>query len=64
MGKPQDEAYYDEYKTILVKVVNKPDLPIVYNVKFWTCCSKMCFAVWRYGGSGYEEEKAFNKWTE
>ena len=34
VGKPQDEAYYDEYKTILVKVVNKPDLPIVYNVNF------------------------------
>ena len=29
-----DEAYYDEYKNILVKVVNNPDLPIVYNVNF------------------------------
>lgn len=34
VGKPQDEAYYDEYKNILVKVVNNPDLPIVYNVNF------------------------------
>lgn len=34
VGKPQDEAYYDEYKNILVRVVNKPDLPIVYNVNF------------------------------
>ena len=34
VGKPQDEVYYDEYKNILVKVVNNPDLPIVYNVNF------------------------------
>lgn len=34
VGKPQDEAYYDEYKNIFVKVVNNPDLPIVYNVNF------------------------------
>lgn len=34
VGKPQDEAYYDEYKNILVKVVNNHDLPIVYNVNF------------------------------
>lgn len=34
VGKPQDEAYYDEYKNILVKVVNNLDLPIVYNVNF------------------------------
>lgn len=34
VGKPQDEAYYDEYKDILVNVVNNPKLPIVYNVNF------------------------------
>lgn len=34
VGKPQDEEYYEEYKDILVKVVNDPDLPIVYNVNF------------------------------
>lgn len=34
VGKPQDEEYYEEYKDILVKVVNNPDLPIVYNVNF------------------------------
>ena len=34
VGKPQDEAYYDEYKDILVSAVNKPELPIVYNVNF------------------------------
>ena len=34
VGKPQDEAYYDEYKEILVKVIDDPELPIVYNVNF------------------------------
>lgn len=34
VGKPQDEAYYDEYKSILVNVVNNSELPIVYNVNF------------------------------
>ena len=34
VGKPQNEAYYEEYKKILCKVVNNPDIPIVYNVNF------------------------------
>lgn len=34
VGKPQDEVYYDEYKNILVRVINNPELPIVYNVNF------------------------------
>lgn len=34
VGKPQDETYYDEYKDIIVNVVNNPKLPIVYNVNF------------------------------
>lgn len=34
VGKPQDEAYYDEYKDILIKVIDNEKLPIVYNVNF------------------------------
>ena len=34
VGKPQDEAYYDEYKEILVRVIDDPELPVVYNVNF------------------------------
>lgn len=34
VGKPQDEAYYEEYKGILQKVIDHEDLPIVYNVNF------------------------------
>ena len=34
VGKPQDEAYYDEYKDIIVNVVNNPKLPLVYNANF------------------------------
>ncbi len=31
-GKPQDEAYYEEYKKILVEVTDNPEVPILYNV--------------------------------
>ena len=34
VGKPQDEAYYEEYKNILVKVINNEKFPIVFNVNF------------------------------
>ena len=34
VGKPQDEAYYEEYKPILVDVVGNKNLPILYNVNF------------------------------
>ncbi len=34
VGKPQDEAYYDEYKAIYKKVIDNENLPIVYNVNF------------------------------
>ncbi len=34
VGKPQDEAYYQEYKDILIKVIDNEELPIVYNVNF------------------------------
>jgi len=37
-GKPQDEKYYEEYKQVLLQVVNKEcrrqDMPILYNVNF------------------------------
>lgn len=32
IGKPIDETYYDEYKRLLVEVVDDPALPIVYNI--------------------------------
>lgn len=34
VGKPQDEAYYQEYKEILIRVIDNAKLPIVYNVNF------------------------------
>lgn len=34
VGKPQDEAYYEEYKDILIKIIDNEKLPIVYNVNF------------------------------
>lgn len=32
IGKPMDEAYYEEYKELLVKVIDNPSLPIVFNI--------------------------------
>lgn len=34
IGKPQDEAYYEEYKEVYRKVIDDKTLPIVYNVNF------------------------------
>lgn len=34
VGKPQDEAYYEEYKEVYKKVIDNTELPIVYNVNF------------------------------
>lgn len=34
VGKPQDETYYNEYKSILTNLAHKHKLPIVYNVNF------------------------------
>lgn len=34
VGKPQDEAYYQEYKEILIRVIDNAKLPVVYNVNF------------------------------
>lgn len=31
-GKPMDETYADEYRKLLVEVIDKPTLPIVFNV--------------------------------
>lgn len=31
-GKPMDELYFEEYKRIIVEVVNDPKIPIVANV--------------------------------
>ena len=37
-GKPQNEKYYEEYKQVLLQVVDKEsgrhDLPILYNINF------------------------------
>ena len=31
-GKPMDETYAQEYRQLLVEVINKPELPIVFNL--------------------------------
>ncbi len=37
VGKPQDEVYYNEYKSVLKDVINDRNLPVVYNVNFGHC---------------------------
>lgn len=32
VGKPQDETYYDDYKSILLEELAEKKLPLVYNV--------------------------------
>ena len=32
VGKPQNEIYYKEYKSILLEEITNKDLPIVYNI--------------------------------
>ena len=34
VGKPMDEAYYEEYKDVYRKVFADIDTPILYNVNF------------------------------
>lgn len=34
VGKPQDEIYYNEYKDVLIKVIDNINLPIIYNINF------------------------------
>lgn len=31
-GKPMDETYSEEYKRLLVEVIDNPDMPIVFNI--------------------------------
>ncbi len=32
VGKPMDEAYSEEYRQLLIQVIDRPELPIVYNL--------------------------------
>jgi len=34
VGKPQDEAYYEEHKAIYGEVIGKHELPVLYNLNF------------------------------
>ena len=32
VGKPMDEAYSEEYQKLLVEIIDKPDLPVLYDI--------------------------------
>jgi len=46
VGKPQDEAYYQEYKDILIRVIENEKLPIVYNVIFGHAMPRCALQRW------------------
>ncbi|MCR5213873.1 MAG: LD-carboxypeptidase, partial [Eubacterium sp.] len=31
-GKPMDETFAEEYKALLVEIIDNPNLPIVFNI--------------------------------
>lgn len=33
-GKPQDEKYYEEYKTVALLITEKYQTPIIFNLNF------------------------------
>ena len=33
-GKPADEAFYEDYKTIIKEVIDDERLPVMYNLNF------------------------------
>lgn len=44
-GKPMNETYYEEYKTVISKVLKeygREDLPVLYNLSFGHCEPKFC----------------------
>jgi muramoyltetrapeptide carboxypeptidase LdcA involved in peptidoglycan recycling len=32
IGKPMDDTYAEEYRELLVNVIDRPDLPLVFNI--------------------------------
>ncbi|MBR2704558.1 MAG: LD-carboxypeptidase [Clostridia bacterium] len=40
VGKPMDEAYYEEYKEVYKKVFDDIDTPILYNVNYGHCAPR------------------------
>jgi muramoyltetrapeptide carboxypeptidase LdcA involved in peptidoglycan recycling len=32
VGKPMDEAYAEEYRQLLVTVIDRPELPVLFNI--------------------------------
>ena len=48
IGKPLDEKYYEEYKSVWREAVNRPELPILYNINFGHAAPR---AILSYGAS-------------
>lgn len=46
IGKPQDEAFYEEYKRVYLDVISRDDLPIVYNVNVGHATPRAIIPLW------------------
>ena len=45
IGKPFDNKYYDEYKTVIKKALSeygRAEMPVLYNLSFGHCEPKFC----------------------
>lgn len=55
IGKPQNEYYYEAYKQVIMESVDRPDLPILYNVNFGHAYPRTVLA---YGATAHVDADA------
>lgn len=46
IGKPQDEAFYEEYKQVYLDIITREDLPIVYNINVGHATPRAIIPLW------------------
>ena len=59
IGKPQDEIYYEEYKKVLLRVIDNKNLSVVYNVNFGHAYPHCILPYGTYVRYVHEERKIF-----
>lgn len=59
VGKPMDEAYYDEYKEVYKKVFIDLDTPVLYNVNFGHAFPKLIIPYDRLVTVDFDNKKIF-----
>lgn len=46
IGKPQDEKYYEEYKNVFLDVIERQELPLVFNVNVGHAMPRAIIPLW------------------